>query len=641
MVEKWTGGVVDSASVTDDGDGGPSRAGDGPPPVDEWHPVAVPDGPGEFAGPDDPIAFRTTFDDPRADSDERVFLECAGAYDRATIWANGTRVAALDPHFVPKTIELEPEPTDNELIVVCEPTGSAGRDAGERKRRDDAGVTVPGRWWDANLQVRPATILRTLEVTPRVETDADGSIESAELDVHMEIDTARGVAGSVTLSMRPDGFSGGATMERLPVELDAGERATLSKTLEIRDPSPWWPRGYGPQRLYAVRAKLGDGALERRVGLRTVRLDEDGLAVNGRPVRARGFARYPGADPVDDVERAVEANATILRTRASAGRPEFYRACDEEGVLVWQELPTGGTDPEVDRGRELASAIASTYGHHPSFALVGVREVPVDPYENPIGSGFLSRLAFRYRAWRASFDRSSADAVAEALPDGVPAVPLVGPPGIGADATTLSLGWRYLTADDVEWLLERYPSLGTLVAGFGTPSLASDDVDPGAIPGVDAALLERRVDDAEDSRRYQTRVTKTVAEALRRRGAGVIVSTPLRDPTPGGGFGVLTDDGEEKPAYRALADAYAPVQAVLERYPSGSGSADVVLVNDTAVEREVTVGWRAGDVTEQTTVAVGPHETTHAGTVEIPSDATRVDLEVQIGSTSTFNRYEL
>jgi len=99
-----------------------------------------------------------------------------------------------------------------------------------------------------------------------------------------------------------------------------------------------------------VRAKLGGDAVERTVGLRHVERDDDGLLVNGRHVRARGFTRLPGGDPGEDVRRAVDANATLLRARAHVPRQAFYEACDEAGVLVWQDLPASGAELPVDRG---------------------------------------------------------------------------------------------------------------------------------------------------------------------------------------------------------------------------------------------------------------------------------------------------
>ncbi|MGQ3411761.1 glycoside hydrolase family 2 [Natrinema sp. LN54] len=640
MTDEWTAGIV-----TD-------RGGDDPPTVAEWRPVSVPGRPAAVAG-EGPIAYRTTVADPRTDATERALLDVRGAYDRATIWMNGTRLAVHEPHFVPACLEFDPEP-ENELLVVCERPETFAGVYGTDAVPDRLGT--PGIWWGLEVESRPRTFLREFEARPRLGTDSTSATDAdataatapnaitdgagAAIDVTLEVDAGASIDDAVTLSLRPEGFRGGASMERVPVAADAGERTTVSKTIPIREPSLWWPREYGPQNRYTVRAKLGGDTVERTVGLRHVERDDDGLLVNGRGVRARGFTRLPGGDPREDVRRAVDANATLLRPRAHVPPRSFYEACDEAGVLVWQDLPASGSDLPADRGTELAATLAREYGTHPSLAMYGVRDLPTDPYADPLGSGLLAKLAVRYRAWQTAVDRDPAAAITEGLPDEFPIVPVTGPPGTDPDAARLFPGWQYLEAGDIDWLLETYPSLGDLVGGFGAGSLAADDADPAAIPGLESALLERGAADVAGSQREQARTLKTVAEGLRRRGCGVFAASTLRDGAPGGGMGVHTADGEPKPAAEAIAQSYEPIQAVLDG-PAAPGTVGITLCNDTHEELEAVVGWRAGETTETERVGVGPLETAAAGTARIPRDADRVDLEVSVGDETVRNRYRL
>lgn len=617
MVNEWSGGVV------------AAKNGDDPPAVEEWCPVSVPGRPERFADAEGAIAYRTTFEDPRLNPGERTFLELAGAYGNVRVWINDELCGESETYFTRSRFEFEPA-LENEVIVCCEPPESPGI-YGTGEVPDD--LAVPGIWWDAAVVVEPETFLRDLEVTSRLTDDG------AELDTTLEVDAGTDLDDAITLSLRPEGFPGGASMDRVAVEADAGERVTVSETIEVRDPELWWPRELGPQHRYTLRAKLEDSSLERTVGLCSVVHDEDGLTVNGERVPARGFVRLPGGDPRADIEAALEANATMVRLRGHVPSPDLYDACDEAGLLVWQDLPVAGGDLEAERGRALAAMLAETYGHRPSLAAYGVREAPVDPFAEPLGSGFLARLAFRWRTWRAGLEDDTAEAVAEGFPEGVPTFPVVGPPGTDADAFTLTPGWQYLEAADIEWLLERYPTLGETVAGFGTASLV-DDVDPATVPGVDSELFASRVGSPDESRTYQASTLKTVAEALRRHGAGICLASTLRDVAPGGGTGVLARDGEEKPAYGAVADAFEPVQAVLESPPS-PGSVGVTLLNDTAEPLEATVSWRAGEnqgELEGSTASLGA---TSVGTIEVPGEAEIVELEVSTGEMAVSNEYYL
>ena len=133
--------------------------------------------------------------------------------------------------------------------------------------------------------------------------------------------------------------------------------------LEVPRARLWWPRGYGEQPLYDVELTLlHEGrpldVWRRRVGFRTVELDRSAdangtgftLVVNGERLFARGVNWIP-----DDVfpsritreryrERlgqAAEAGVDLVRIWGGGiyESEDFYDACDELGLLVWQDFP--------------------------------------------------------------------------------------------------------------------------------------------------------------------------------------------------------------------------------------------------------------------------------------------------------------
>ncbi|GLW48290.1 beta-mannosidase [Streptomyces sp. NBRC 14336] len=147
---------------------------------------------------------------------------------------------------------------------------------------------------------------------------------------------------------------------RARAEVD-GARGTVH--LDVPSPRLWWPRGYGEQALYDVELTLlhGDEPLDvwrRRVGFRSVDLDRSPDAhgtgftfvVNGERLFARGVNWIP-----DDVfpsrvtrdryrERlgqAAEAGVDLVRVWGGGiyESEDFYDACDELGLMVWQDFP--------------------------------------------------------------------------------------------------------------------------------------------------------------------------------------------------------------------------------------------------------------------------------------------------------------
>ncbi|MER6954110.1 glycoside hydrolase family 2 protein [Streptomyces sp. NPDC000618] len=133
--------------------------------------------------------------------------------------------------------------------------------------------------------------------------------------------------------------------------------------VEVPDARRWWPRGYGEQPLYDVELTLHHGSApldvwRRRIGFRTVELDTSAdthgtgftLVVNGERLFARGVNWIP--DDVFPSRVTRERYRKRLRQAADAGvdlvrvwgggiyeSEDFYDACDELGLLVWQDFP--------------------------------------------------------------------------------------------------------------------------------------------------------------------------------------------------------------------------------------------------------------------------------------------------------------
>jgi beta-mannosidase len=132
--------------------------------------------------------------------------------------------------------------------------------------------------------------------------------------------------------------------------------------IRIDRPILWWPRGYGVQHQYHLRADLFDGdrhldTAETDFGIRTIRLDRSAddhgttfqFVINEQPIRIKGgnwmpLSMFPGtqtpADYACRLQQAADAHFNMLRVWGGGyyENPEFYRLCDKLGILVWQDF---------------------------------------------------------------------------------------------------------------------------------------------------------------------------------------------------------------------------------------------------------------------------------------------------------------
>ncbi|HYD10611.1 MAG TPA: hypothetical protein VEA78_10945, partial [Acidimicrobiales bacterium] len=198
--------------------------------------------------------------------------------------------------------------------------------------------------------------------------------------------------GSCTVTVGAD--SAGSLRVHLDGQVVQGDEVAV----RIADPVRWWPNGRGDQHLYDLRVELLDGdevvdAREARIGLREVELvrepDEAGesflFRVNGEDTFVLGAnwipddsfpARTHRLRVFELVRMARDCGMNMLRIWGGGlyESEDFYDACDELGLLVWQDFPYAcALYPESDEfaaaaDRQARSAIRRVR-NHTSLAL--------------------------------------------------------------------------------------------------------------------------------------------------------------------------------------------------------------------------------------------------------------------------------
>jgi beta-mannosidase len=249
-------------------------------------------------------------------------------------------------------------------------------------------LVTAGIWKQVRLE--HWSTARLARVTPLVTVARGAGRVEARIDLER---TAAGSGRPLTVRLRV----GGHTAEA-PVPPGA-DRVTA--VAHVPDPALWWPRGYGEQPLYDCEVTLLDprdgGAgldrWQRRIGFRTVTLDTAPdahgsaftLAVNGTPLFARGVNWIPD-DPLPSrvdaaryrrrLRQAADAGVDLVRVWGGGlyESDDFYDACDELGLLVWQDfLFACAAYPEEQPLRSEVEAEArenvSRLAPHPSLVL--------------------------------------------------------------------------------------------------------------------------------------------------------------------------------------------------------------------------------------------------------------------------------
>ena len=146
-------------------------------------------------------------------------------------------------------------------------------------------------------------------------------------------------------------------------EIITGKNGKFTREVTIVQPELWWPRGQGKQNLYTDNIALltVDKELIKSVnlkfGVKIAELiqekDEWGTSyyfkINGRNVFAKGAdyipqdifpARVTDSALISMVDVMVASNFNMVRIWGGGYYPDetFFEACDEKGIMVWQDL---------------------------------------------------------------------------------------------------------------------------------------------------------------------------------------------------------------------------------------------------------------------------------------------------------------
>lgn len=416
-------------------------------------------------------------------------------------------------------------------------------------------------------------------------------------------------------------------------ETSAGE---WTATLEIPAVEPWWPHTHGEPRLYAVTLEGWEEPLSLgHTGFRSIEVDRDldgksfGLSINGVPVFCRGavwtnadIVRLPGdaADYRPILLKAVEAGMNMIRLGGTMTyeSPDFFRCCDELGLLVWQDYMLANFDyPVKDAAftahmeREVCDLLMPIAASPSLAVLCGGSEIyqqaammglPASVWQGPLTEEILPRFSRPYRPdvayvanspFGGAMPFSASEGVTHYYGVGAYERPLQDARRAGVRFSAESLAFAQVPQQST---LDRHLSCAPVhdprwKARVPRDRDASWDFEDTRdhylqrLYGFDPARLRR-----EDAARYldfSRAVTGEVSEEVygewRRQGStcrGALVWT-LMDLLPGPGWGIIDATGEPKPVYYALQRAFRPQQVLL--IDEGTNGLDVHVLNERPV----------------------------------------------------------
>lgn len=294
----------------------------------------------------------------------------------ASVYVNGNAIGKTDNFFHPFTFNIK---TDlqcgyNEIRIVFTPPTLYHKERYETEDFHYPAPNDPSKWkvapltrkpqyqfgWDWALRMNTIGFAKPVEVRIAKENELQGltvqtlSIPKEELYARLKY----------VLDVREqDAFF--QVVSELYGELPLKKNLTTghweAEVLQY-NPQLWWPAGISDAHLYqdTLRLMIDGKQVDKKAlqfGIRTAELvqqkDKWGTSyefhINGIPVFCKGADFIPPSvfpasisdeDWINQVEQMTKANFNMVRIWGGGFYPDeaFFRACDEKGIMVWQDF---------------------------------------------------------------------------------------------------------------------------------------------------------------------------------------------------------------------------------------------------------------------------------------------------------------
>ncbi|MDD3504445.1 MAG: glycoside hydrolase family 2 TIM barrel-domain containing protein [Eubacteriales bacterium] len=309
--------------------------------------------------------YRYEFPKPDLKKDERIFIEFMGAAMTAEVFLNGKSLTVHEGGYSTFRVELTKHILPDNILVVA-----VDNSANNRVYPQLADFTFYGGLYrDVNLIIVPQTHFSlnrsggpALQITPVIEGD----------DAMVTIDLwLTGGDSEVTISI--DNY-------KQTVKTENGHAQTMIIISNVRR----WD-GIDDPFLYTATARTSDDSVSARFGCRSFSVDsQSGFILNGRSYPLRGVSRHQDHAGVGnavtqemhetDMELIRDIGANSIRLAHYQHAQAFYDLCDEQGIIVWAEIPyitshmSNGRENAMSQMKEL---VIQNY-NHPSIVCWGL-----------------------------------------------------------------------------------------------------------------------------------------------------------------------------------------------------------------------------------------------------------------------------
>lgn len=252
---------------------------------------------------------------------------------------------------------------------------------------EDSALHIPNDYYTYGGITRPAVLeeigevyIKNVHFTPYKSEE----IWNCNVEVELENLSDSELSAEVRIEL-------GETQITESVQIPAHDVTKTNLNISCRNVQEWnteLPRLYFLNTELLVDGKAVDDYIER-VGFREIRMSDNRILLNGRPIFLKGFNRHEDYGTIgnalpmqlmaQDMDMMQEAGANAVRTCHYPNDERFLDLCDERGMLVWEENHARGLtlesmcNPNFDKQcKDCIDEMITQHYNHPSIVIWGI-----------------------------------------------------------------------------------------------------------------------------------------------------------------------------------------------------------------------------------------------------------------------------
>ncbi len=346
-------------------------------------------GVGRTVGDKNVLWYQRSFTVPAEWKGSDVNLNFGGVDWQADVWVNDVLVGSHKGAYSPFSLNITDalREGDNTLAVrVYDPTDKGTQPRGKQVSEPKTiwYTPVTGIWQTVWLEPVPANSISALRITPDVDKNC------------LYVDASATGNGLIKVEVMDNGktVATGSGKSTAPVEIAMPEDVRL-----------WWPEN---PFIYDLKISLvengktvdevGSYAAMRKVGIKRGKDKVKRFTLNDKPIFhfgpldqgwwPDGLYTPPSYEAmVYDIDKTKELGFNMIRKHIKVEPQLWYEYCDRNGILVWQDMPSGDKrtkwenhnyyrSPEFERSEESAAQYRTEWNEimdnlhsHPSIVV--------------------------------------------------------------------------------------------------------------------------------------------------------------------------------------------------------------------------------------------------------------------------------